>query len=598
MFFDKYLYARDINNLDRASLIQNEHFQLLYKLTPIMMVANVLAAPILIASMWGQISHQTLLIWLGTLFFACFLTVLFYWYLKPFFKTVKTTPNNALIYYLLPFIFGAIWGATGYLFFTPDSTSHTLYLSITLFAFTSGGIGALSAIWGSYAIFAIPMLLPFALLQLFHGNKENYLIGAIFLSFIFILLLISKATSNFIHKSIQTRYENTELLKDLKIQTEQANKANKDKSRFLAAASHDLRQPIHSLSLLKTAIAPEIKTTRGKKILSQIGAANEAMLNLLNSLLDISKLDAEIIKPQIQAVNVDDLIANLFSEFLPIAKENNLELRHRPCDLMIKSDPVLLATILRNLLQNAIRYTPEGKVLVTCRKYRDKVLLQVWDTGNGIADEYQELIFTEFQQLQNPERDQNKGLGLGLAICRRLSILLNIPLSLKSVISKGSVFSLELELMSSSEIEEYKKAQQNKLQSLDTSENNFHEATILVIDDNEAILKAMSSLLESWDCIVITSNSVKSTKEIAKNHIGRIDAIIADFRLRKNTTGVDAIQAFNEIASYHPSAMLITGETAPEKIQEVSSHGIPVLHKPIKGPHLKIALGRLLRLSV
>ena len=593
----KFLYAND-NNISREKLlIRKERYRLLHELTPIMMLANVLAGPLLVLLMWNVIPHSTLLIWYAILMLACLITISVYYYLRPYFNHFDTIPTNKILYYSLPLMFGVIWGSTSYFFYTPDSLVHTAYLVIFLFGFASGGISALSAVWGSYAALAIPILLPFAIQQILHGSKENLYLGMVFLVFQFVLILISKVTNEFIRKSIKTRYENIGLLEDLKKQTEEANKANRDKSRFLAAASHDLRQPIHSLSLLKTAIEPEVKTARGKKILSHIGAANDAMLNLLNSLLDISKLDAEVIKPQIQPVYLDDLLENLFSEFQPIAKENGLLLKRRPCPFYVKTDPVLLATIIRNLLQNAIRYTPNGKVLLACRKRQGKVVLQIWDTGNGIAKEDQELIFAEFQQLQNPERDQNKGLGLGLAICKRLSMMLGIPLSLSSVLGKGSVFSLEFKPLPEKAIEEYLNERKIKASSKIITRTNFKGHVVLVIDDNASVLDAMESLLTGWGCKVLTAQSVQETEAIARSHSQTIDAIIADYRLRLDTVGTDAIEAFNKNSEQAAAAMLITGDTEPERMKEVTSHGLPVLHKPIKAPQLKIALGRLLRLS-
>lgn len=601
----KFLYADDSKLSRKKLLIRKERYRLLHELTPIMMLANILASPLLVLLMRNVIPHGTLFIWYAVLNVACLGTLFIYYYLRPYFKNFDTIPTSKVLYYSLPFIFGVIWGSTSYFFYTPDSLVHTAYLVIFLFGFASGSISALSAVWGSYAALAIPILLPFAIQQILHGDEENLYLGMVFLVFQAVLILISKVTNSFISKSIKTRYENIGLLDDLKKQTEEANKANRDKSRFLAAASHDLRQPIHSLSLLKTAIEPEVQTKRGKKILSHISAANDAMLNLLNSLLDISKLDAEVIEPHIQPVYLDDLVENLFSEFQPIAEENSLVLKRRHCPFYVATDPVLLATIIRNLLQNAIRYTPNGKVLLACRKRQGKIILQVWDTGNGIAKEDQELIFAEFQQLQNPERDQNKGLGLGLAICKRLSVMLGIPLKLSSVLGKGSVFSLEFEPLSEKAVKDFLDKKAQKANSTTMTRTNFKGCVVLVIDDNQSVLDAMKSLLDSWGCTVLTADGVEQTEAIAKsrsksyakNQANKVDAIIADYRLRNNTVGTDAIRVFNSISEQPAAAMLITGETSPERMKEVSSHGLPVLHKPIKAPQLKIVLARLLRLS-
>lgn len=560
-----------------------------------MMAANLLASPFLVALMWDVVPHKKLLIWLAVIFITCTLTFIYYLFLKPVFKNLKTVPDQP-IYYLLPLVFGLLWGAAGFFFFTPGSMTHTAYLIIFLFGMASGGVNALSSLWLAYASLAVPILLPFTLRLFFHGYTHSLFLGFTILSFLLVMLVISKMTQTSMTRSLHIRYENVDLLKSLQEKTVQAQKANQDKSKFLAAASHDLRQPIHSLSLLASAIEPEVKTKRGKKILAQIGNANEAMLGLLHSLLDISKLDAGVIEANNQLFDLQEVVDSLIGEFQSIADKNGLELRSRRCAYIVKSDPVLLKTIGRNLLQNAIRYTKNGKVLIACRKRNNKICLQVWDTGEGIAEDYQEIIFAEYQQLHNPERDQNKGLGLGLSICRRLADLLEIKLGLQSLVGKGSVFTLELPQLSDKEIESYQGVKKDCPVNTLISDP-LTGSVILVIDDNTAVLNATSSLLQNWGCTTLLADGIEAAIKIAQTYEGKVDAIVADYRLRNNTTGVEAIEAFSEIITYRVVSILITGDTSPERMQEAASHGLPVLHKPIKEAHLKSVIGRLLRMS-
>jgi len=580
------------------SLIQKERYSQSYKLTPLMMAGNLLTSPVLVALMWDIIPHQALLIWLVVIFIACFLTIILFFRLKPLFKDISTIPDIAM-YYQIPLVFGIIWGAAGYLFFTPESIAHTAFLVVFLFGMASGAVNALSSLWLAYAALAVPMLLPLAFQLFNHGHLHSIYLGLTVLTFLFMMLGLSRWTYHMISDSLKIRYENIVLLKDLEKKREQALKASQDKSRFLAAANHDLRQPVHAISLLTSALSAEVSTQRGKKILSRVNNSNEVILDLLNSLLEISRLDADIIKPDIKPINLKHFVSNLVNEFQPFAEEGGLELRSHACQVWVKSDPVLLATIMRNLIQNAIRYTSLGKIVITCRKRNHKIHLQVWDTGKGIAEEHQELIFAEFQQLYNPERDQNKGLGLGLAICRRITALLKISLQLKSTLGKGSVFTLELVEMSAEEIQQSHNAQSveaNSAPAIDTADN-ISNAVFLIIDDNEDILDAMTSLLEGWGSKVLCADSVESAEETARSSSEKVDAIIADYRLRENTTGVDAINAFHKLVDYHAVAVLITGDTAPDRMREVSSHGLPVLNKPVKSTHLKSALGRLLRMA-
>ncbi len=556
------------------------------------MTTSVLTAPLLVALMWDVVSHRVLLTWLAVILIACALTSISYLYLKPFFKDLSNIPQK-LFYYQLPFVFGIIWGAAGYYFFSFDSMVHLSSLFIFLFAIASSALIILSSLWLAYILFIVPTILPFVILFFIRGDSEHSLLAMLIIVFVGIMIFLSRLTYGFITRLIEMRYENAELLVALEKQKNEAIEANKDKSRFLSAASHDLRQPVHSLSLLASAIAPEVTSANGNKILSQIGKANGVMLDLLNSLLDISKLDAEVVEAKIEAVNTQTIINKIISEFALLAEQNNLELRSHSPSYFIKSDPVLLENILRNLLQNAIRYTKDGKILLSCRKQNGMVLIQVWDTGKGIAPEHQELIFVEFQQLQNPERDQNKGLGLGLAICRRLSVLIGARLGLKSQQGTGSVFTLKIPIMSDNDVIKHQSIKTDLIPP--SKQVDFKQATVLVIDDNKTVLDAMSALLEGWGCEVLTTDSVAETITIAKTYQGHIDAIIADYRLRDNTTGVDAMNAFSKLVDYQTARVLITGDTAPDRMQEIVAHGIPVLHKPIKSAHLKTALSSMLR---
>ncbi len=252
-----------------------------------------------------------------------------------------------------------------------------------------------------------------------------------------------------------------------------------------------------------------------------------------------------------------------------------------------------MSNILRNFLQNAIRYTKNGKILLSCRSRKETVLIQVWDTGHGIEAKNYQLIFNEFQQLDNPERDQNKGLGLGLAICQRLSLLLKHPLTLKSKMGKGSVFAIELPLVDEKDI--------NSAQSENNHQHiyktvDFNKVVILVIEDNPMVLEATIQLLEAWGATVLQADSVETARQQAESYPNKVDIIIADYRLRENTTGIQAIDAFNETSNYPAAGLLLTGDTEADRLREASSHGLPLLHKPIKEAHLKNALSKILRM--
>jgi signal transduction histidine kinase len=233
---------------------------------------------------------------------------------------------------------------------------------------------------------------------------------------------------------------------ELRQRKEEAERANRAKSRFLAAASHDLRQPLHALGLFVSRLAQLPHSSDVKPLVGHIDASVLALQDLLDTLLDISRLDAGLVTPKPADFPIADLFARLGLEFAGPAEEKHLVLRIRPSDLWLRSDPRLLARILMNFVGNALRYTSRGGVLLACRRRGNKALIQVWDTGVGIPTENLQDVFSEYVQLANPERNRAKGLGLGLAICDRLAQLLALPLGVRSIPGRGSVFWVEVPL--------------------------------------------------------------------------------------------------------------------------------------------------------
>lgn len=223
-----------------------------------------------------------------------------------------------------------------------------------------------------------------------------------------------------------------------------AERANEAKSRFLASASHDLRQPFQAMTLFRDVLDTMLTTPHQREVLQALGKAMDSGRDLLNALLHVSTLEAGITVPQHEKVRLNELLAGLAEEYRHQAQSQGLEFRFVPCSATIVSDPVLLGRMVRNLLANALRYTPEGRVLLGCRRRGNRIVLEVWDTGIGIPPDRQAEIWEEFTQLGNLERDRSKGLGLGLAIVSRTASLLSLPIGVRSVVGKGSVFFVEL----------------------------------------------------------------------------------------------------------------------------------------------------------
>ncbi|RMF14916.1 MAG: response regulator [Gammaproteobacteria bacterium] len=365
----------------------------------------------------------------------------------------------------------------------------------------------------------------------------------------------------------------------------EAEKANQDKTRFLAAASHDLRQPLHAMNLLLEALHPHVQGERGRQIHENLGKSLDTMKQLFNSLLDISKLEAGVLKPEKQHFSLDRLFDRLEILFRAEADEKGLDLRVVRNRYWVYSDPRMLGQVIVNLVGNAIKYTPSGWVLVGCRYGRGHLKLVVWDSGVGIPDNQQAQVFKEFVQLHNPERDRSKGLGLGLAIVKRTCQLLGHSLKLTSREGWGTRFELTIPLGERQVEPETRALPQNLVKP---------GQRVLVLDDDPAILVGMKALLESWGLEPMLSKTLDEALGMCRQTGYPPKLIISDFRLAPNLNGIQAIKAIQQVIGQQVPALLITGDTDPARIRLAAESPYPMLHKPIRPAHLRaVCMGAL-----
>lgn len=370
---------------------------------------------------------------------------------------------------------------------------------------------------------------------------------------------------------------------ELRIKKEEAEKANFDKSRFLAAASHDLRQPMHALGLFVGELHSRLDTPEQRKIANKVEESVEALSSLLDSLLDISKLDAGIVTPQIQGVDIDALARRLVQDFVPVAQRKNITLHVRCVEDMVLSDPVLLERILLNLMSNAIRYTPQnGSVLLACRRRGDYLCIEVRDNGIGIPEEEQQNVFREFVQLANSARDRSKGIGLGLAIVDRLAKLLHHPLHLRSIPNGGSTFSVTVPRVFG--VEELLADPGYVPVTAMPRHDKLDNLRVLVVDDDMLVRTSTAGILESWGCHVSVGESLEEVwKEFSESHF---DLVICDYRL-PDGNGLQLADRIKEHCDILPSFILVSGDTSPEILQAVKDRGHYLLHKPVRPAKLR-----------
>lgn len=367
---------------------------------------------------------------------------------------------------------------------------------------------------------------------------------------------------------------------------EAAEDANSAKTRFLAAASHDLRQPMQALSLFVAVLAGRTMEPAHSTLVARIQDSVAALEGLLNSLLDVSKLEAGLVESHPNDFCVAAMLDRLAAEFEPMCLVQNLRLRVMRCRAVVHSDPALLERVLRNLLNNAVRYTRSGRILLGCRRRGGTLRFEVWDTGIGIPAGELKNIFREFHQLGNPERDRRQGLGLGLAIVERLCGLLGHRVRVASQEGKGSMFAVETPLAAGRAPPS--PPRQLRLGLLCAS------AAIVVIDDEPDVLDSTRLLLESWGHTVLSGTSADDV--VARlAELGREpDLVLADYRLRNGDTGGQAVARVESQLEGRVPAIILTGDTAPERLQQAKALGYGLLHKPVQPEALRTAIDEAL----
>ena len=369
--------------------------------------------------------------------------------------------------------------------------------------------------------------------------------------------------------------------------TQQLQAANLSKSRFLAAASHDLRQPLHALNLFAAQLRSERDPAERERLAARIDTAVANMNELFNALLDISRLDAGAMTASISDFPVSRVLNRIASTFTPAAHDKGLRLRVVRSSAWIRSDAILLEQILLNLVSNAVRYTSAGGIVVGCRRAQGALRIEVWDSGIGIAPDQQRSIFGEFYRVAGPQQDRKVGLGLGLAIVERLAGVVKHPIGVASTIGKGSCFSVTVPCVPA------RVGSAVVSSSRPAAPDPVRDKLILVIDDDALALEGTAGLLRSWGCRVVTAHS----DEEALSSLGESapDLIITDFHLQDGRTGIDAINRVCDNFGRPIPAFLISGDMSPERLRETQASSHHLLHKPVNPMNLRAIMSRLLK---
>ncbi|HVO45697.1 MAG TPA: hybrid sensor histidine kinase/response regulator [Steroidobacteraceae bacterium] len=483
---------------------------------------------------------------------------------------------------------GLIWGVGAMVMYVPDGLAYQLFLVMGLVGMGAGCVYASASSQASFFAYFYPSILLPAVLFLSERDPLHISTGVLMLAYVALLTPLALRLYRFIDQSIRLRVENLGLIGELRAQKEAAEVANVAKTRFLAAASHDLRQPLHALGLFVQALQETPLASRERQVIGNIRRSVDEMEELFNSLLDISRLDAGVVQPQFSTVSLSVIFDRVRFECAQIARQKRLSLKVVRTSLCVRSDPSLLVRLLRNLLSNAVRYTDSGRVVLGCRRQGNDVRVEVWDTGRGIPADRHEDIFREFYQLDNAEGDRGRGLGLGLAIVDRLARLLNFRVNVRSVVGRGSVFSFTLPRA-------VREADGMEECSPEATAFDLSQALVLVVDDEPAVQEAMAALLRRWECEVLTAGSGAEMKGklIALKRLPSL--IVSDYRLRGAENGIQVIEMLRGEFNTDIPALLVTGDTGLERLRDAEASGLPILHKPVHPARLRTLIANLLR---
>ena len=477
-------------------------------------------------------------------------------------------------------LMGLVWGSIGVLFFVPDSPFLQMLLFVYIAGLVAGSAAVLSYWLPAFYANAVPAILISSVYVASKGTPEYIGIALFGLLYFVVINLVARNQHRLAYEAISLRFDNVELIEQLREQKDVAEQANIAKSKFLAAASHDLRQPLHALGLFVAALSEPGARSESPAIVRNINRSVAALEGLFNALLDISKLDAGIVKPEVRDVLLAPLLDRLSAEYESQARQKDIAWRYGSPEAVARTDIVLLETVLRNLIGNAIRYTSGGQVWLQCTTIGGLVSIEVGDTGIGIPHAQHREVFREFFQLGNPERDRTKGLGLGLAIVARLTALLGHTLTMRSEPGVGSVFCLTLAVGDAAVAGAAEVASEASI-----SEDS--PLRVLVIEDERHVQEAMQVLLQSWGHEVVT---VVSGDEALTISPPIPDVIIADYRLREDRTGIEAIRRVNDHWGQAITSLIVTGDTSPDRLRQAQDSGFAFLHKPVAPGKLRAFL--------
>jgi len=568
----------------RRELIESERYRYAWDTFPLFIAALCGGSALEIAASWKTSDPAAVLVWGG------FITGWILWGIwllsygrKPDFEALGRAGRDPRMQTLLIAV-GTLVGA-GWLALFPESESnsvsfvffHTGYMVISLLCF--GGVQRL------FLLAILPTLVPIPLALLLTLDTVRLPLQVAVVLTPGIILAFQLRFRAMASELLELRFRNVDLLEDLQRQRDAAESANLAKSTFLATASHDLRQPMHSLNLYLASTAAYPLSEDLREMVQRMQQCARYMNEMFDSLLDIARLDAQVIAPRLEALSLQPILLRLQSEFTPVAsaKALSLEFVSEP-HLYVMSDAGMVERILRNLLANALSYTRLGGVQLVAKRRGNRVRVAVIDSGPGVPRALRGLIFEEFARAPEDNQSGSRGFGLGLAIARRLAQILRIRLRLRSSAFRGSSFSINMPAAPF--------AQFRLEDRVERSAASLSGLLVLVVDDDLEVLTAMTLLLTLQGCRVLAAGNSQEALQQVERMREPPSLLICDFALGPADNGLELIERIRDEFNEDLPSLLITGDTSPAQVQLFARSNVEVLHKPVDGDAVVQAMQR------
>lgn len=480
------------------------------------------------------------------------------------------------------FATGCLWSVIPAFYLNDPQSETFIFVSIALAGLVCATLPALAAFLPAYLSFVTPILATLTVRYYQMGLEASALLTVAFLAAV---VGISYIINQIITRSITIDFKNRTLLAEVLEAKVEAEDANKAKSRFLAAASHDLRQPLQALGLILESI--RVRTGENQeleKLVDRGIESHDTLRSLFNALLELSRLESHKLDVQTIHLQLQSLVSCIVEEFKPSAQAKGLSLEVAGVDQVVVTDPVLFGRVLRNLLSNAIKFTETGKIVVTFIKRDYEVVLSVIDTGVGIPTVEQERVFDEYHQVSNQARNSSEGIGLGLSVVKKMCQLLGHPIQLYSDPGKGTTFSISLPLGDPQKVPI----------KVEVSDLPLAGRSVMIIDDDPAVLSAVSTLMADWQCESLAAETLENALQQLDERHFQPDILLSDYRLGGGLNGIDAITAIREQLCREVPALLISGDTDPEMVKRIREQKYFLIQKPVKPAHLRKVMHKLL----